>query len=162
MTAFVCRSCPRSADLVDGGCPAWWETVWHEETTGETRIEKSCAFTQLPQYMSLMAREARGAAVSAQQSRDALDRGTRAIALTLHSMRRNSGEIAGELPHFDTAVDPQRDASNHHDVSADSRRGEPAGLWNHGSEASEPASNGATVYGHVIGHPDLVERDDVG
>jgi hypothetical protein len=162
MTAFVCRSCPRSSDLTDGGCPAWWETIWQEESTGEVRSEKSCAFTQLPQYLNMMAREARGAAVSAQQSRDALNRGTRAIALTLNAMRRNSGEIAGELPNFDTSADADRIASDYHDVSADCGSIQSAGLRDDDSAPNGTINSGTTVSGHDAGHPDLVERDHVG
>lgn len=99
--ALIGAPCPKTSDDSQPRyCPAWWETTQVNEATGEVRVTKGCGWAQLPQFLNFMAHESRGAAVSAQEARNAADalqgglnKSFRAVALTLFSegVRYNAG-----------------------------------------------------------------------
>jgi len=79
------RICPRTADPTSRWyCPAWWETVWSNEQ-GETKVERGCAFQQLPAYLNQFAKASSQASAAAVEAREATRQGLRAVALTLFS-----------------------------------------------------------------------------
>lgn len=85
--AIVGATCPQTSDpAAKRFCPAWWTTDWVDEN--ERIVSRSgCGFAQMPAYLQSAAKEARGAAVSAQQARDQTNATGRAIALTLFAAR---------------------------------------------------------------------------
>jgi hypothetical protein len=69
--AFQCSNCPKSNDSqAERACPAWWETIWTNKD-GESRVEKSCAFFQLPAYtIEMIKATARSAEMGSQVRND--------------------------------------------------------------------------------------------
>jgi hypothetical protein len=77
------RVCPKTSDTRSRYyCPAWWETVWTNDK-GETRLEKGCAWGQLPAYLNQFAKASSQASEAAVQARETTNQGLRAVALTL-------------------------------------------------------------------------------
>ena len=86
--ALIGAVCPETGDLTKRSfCPFWWETLFTNEGTGETKLEKGCGVRQLPVYLNETWKRSAGAAASAQQARDSaagLQPVMRAVVLTLH------------------------------------------------------------------------------
>jgi hypothetical protein len=115
--AFECAKCPQSSDpAAKRACPAWWETIWNNDR-GESRVEKSCAFRQMPELFASMALSANRAAASAQQMRDA----------AINTMKLTAVKVMNETPYLisDTSLrragrEPQSgDEIDNRDVSED-------------------------------------------
>jgi hypothetical protein len=88
--AFQCSKCPRSNDPeAPRSCPAWWETFAQDIETGKQRLEKSCAFIQLPTYLIEVARGTSRAAAETAKFTNVLK----------ESMDQFVGDLNGR-PHF--------------------------------------------------------------
>ena len=88
--AIINDTCPQTADpAAKRYCPAWWESIWIS-SEGKAETRSSCAWRQLPDYLSEAVKASHGAAVSAQQARDGageLNAGLRAVSLAIHTKR---------------------------------------------------------------------------
>jgi len=76
--AFDCARCPGKAG--DGGCPAFWETIW-ERPTGETKIIKGCGFEQLPLYLTEVIKASNRPAAAIESTRNEIANGLARIAV---------------------------------------------------------------------------------
>lgn len=156
--AFNCVKCPRSNDpAANRACPAWWETTWTNDA-GETRIDRSCGWTQLPTFLNHMARQANAAAISAQQCRDMNAQSIQTLALAIH----HHGETPDNLsnPDFADASIRRRIQRNREDVSTN-RGSEQQSRLRHDIEPSDTTTrDGADLLRHNIVETDMVERGD--
>jgi hypothetical protein len=116
--AFDCQRCPGTNNpTAKRACPAWWETIW-TNPAGDTKIEKGCGWIQLPNLLNAIAQSANGAAVSAQQMRDA----------AINTMKLTAVKVMNETPYLisDASIrragcePPSGDEIDHRDVSEDS------------------------------------------
>src|SRR3954463_10152915 len=116
--AFDCVRCPGSNNpTAKRACPAWWETIW-TNATGDTKIEKGCGWRQMPHLLNALAQSANGAAVSAQQMRDA----------AINTMKLTAVKVLSETPYLISDASLRRpgrkpsssDEIDHRDVSEDS------------------------------------------
>jgi hypothetical protein len=115
--AFDCVRCPGSNNpTAKRACPAWWETVW-TNATGDTKVEKGCGWVQMPNLFNALAQSANGAAVSAQQMRDA----------AINTMKLTAVKVLSETPYLISDASVRRrgrnstsdDQSDHRYVSED-------------------------------------------
>jgi len=155
--AFLCRSCPKS-NHPERGCPVWWETIW-TGPQGQTETIKACGFVQLPHYLNDMARQTAGAAASAQEARDTVSQGMRAVALTLFGVRN---EASSNLPNPAIAsgngVRAELAGSLTADIGGVQQPG--SGLNSHAADAT--VDGGPDLFRYLVGEAHLVERDGVG
>ena len=80
-------------------CPMWWETQFKNDLTGEVKFERSCGFTQTPQFLTHIAKLAGGAMDSHQQSRNEMDRlADNVRALTFVVAERDHRVFANQPP----------------------------------------------------------------
>jgi hypothetical protein len=98
--SLINAECPQTSDpAARRYCPCWWEGVYINDK-GETKVVKSCAWTQLPDYLSAVVKAANTGAVSSQEARDAalgFTSNVRALALTLHERNANDAKASAEL-----------------------------------------------------------------
>jgi hypothetical protein len=116
--AFDCQRCPGSNNpTAKRACPAWWETIW-TNAAGETKVERGCGWVQMPNLLNALAQSANGAAVSAQQMRDA----------AINTMKLTAVKVLSETPYLISDASLRRtgsisasgDANDYRDVSEDS------------------------------------------
>jgi len=71
--AWRCKKCPQSN--TSDGCPVWWEYSEENSLTGETRINKGCGFSLLPQMLVVTINMAQQPAREASQINETIRRG---------------------------------------------------------------------------------------
>lgn len=144
--AFNCAKCPRSNDATaDRACPAWWETTWTNDA-GETRIDRSCGWTQLPTFLNHMARQTNAAAISAQQCRDMNAESIQTLALAIHHHGQapdniSDSRITGPTIH-------EHIQRNREDVSADRRSQQQSRLRHDPQPADTATCDRTDVFRH--------------
>jgi hypothetical protein len=86
--AFNCAKCPGKGG--DGGCPAWWETVWENQQAGETKVIRGCGWEQLPRYITEMIKASTRPAAAVESTRNEIAAGFGQIVSTMKALPRSS------------------------------------------------------------------------
>jgi hypothetical protein len=79
--AFQCAKCPENGDETKGAaCPCWWETVQTDIQSGEIKIWKSCAWQQLPVYLTEVIKASNRPAAAVESMRNQIAQGFTKVA----------------------------------------------------------------------------------
>ncbi len=82
--AFECKKCPKRNDIE--GCPAWWEVVYTNPASGETRLEKNCGWSQLPKMIVEVIKASNRPAAAVESCRNEIAMGFVGVSEALRSV----------------------------------------------------------------------------
>lgn len=82
--AFTCHKCPKTNG--DGGCPAWWESIWENPETKESKVLKGCAFEQMQTYLLEVIRASNRPAAAIESARNEIASGFGRVASVMKAL----------------------------------------------------------------------------